>query len=179
MIFKRLLYIFILSALFTGCSTISSWTYKENMYFTAAEKAVIDDVALSIDFRRGYDSNIKLNYMYAAGKFSEKEYRSRENLFVQSLKAYKASECLAVYKKTYEMELIAEKNLYEYKEDEEWENYTYIKKYILPEIKLFNKIFEQSLRKAHPSTSGQISSIKTGSTIPKEKKEAERLPGGE
>ncbi len=143
-----------------SCSTFNSLFYVENKYFTPKERGIVDDLALSIDFRRGYDNKIELNYVYAAGKFSQKEYWSRKHLFVQAIRKYKKSTCLGILKKIYQMEKKATIDMKKYKEEEEWDNYTYISKYIIPEIKQFIAIFEYSMKKVWPRSSEEIKAEK-------------------
>ncbi len=150
----------ILTASLWGCSTFNSLFYSENKYFTPEERPIIDDLALSIDFRRGYDDKMELNYVYAAGKFSKGEYMGRRHLFVQTLRKYKKTQCLAVLKKVYQMEAKATLDMKEYKEDEDWDEYTYISTYIMPEIKLFISIFESSMGKVWRGSKGEMDAVK-------------------
>ncbi len=160
MIFRILPCILTLLIFLPGCSSLSSLSYVENRYYKQKEIEIIDNIALSIDFRRGYDSKIDLNYFYAAGKFSPSEYSSRQNMLVQSLKAYKPEDCLGVYKKAYEVEATSLLYLDEFKKNKDWDNYIYLEKYLIPETKFFVSIFESSMMRAHPSTVMNLDDLK-------------------
>lgn len=83
-----------------SCSTLHKIAYDDNDFFSKKEQEIFDDIAMSIDYRRGFDIKYRLNYLYAAGKFKPEEYRSRSNFFVLSLKRHSPEDCFDLYKKS-------------------------------------------------------------------------------
>lgn len=142
---KSIILLLIPVLLLTQCTTWYRLTKKESKYYTSAEKIILADTTSAIDFRYGFDPDLKLDYIYMAGNFSTSEFLLKEKQLKDALLKYKAEEVIAFYEKIYRLTEILTWHMNDYKEDEEWAEATLIEKYLIPDTKKFLEILEKNV----------------------------------
>lgn len=143
---RKIPVILLLSLLFmTECTTWYRLTKKESKYYTPVELNILADTTAAIDFKYGFDPDMKLDYIYMAGRFSDQEIYSKEKNLKDALLKYKPEEVVGFYEKIYRLTEIQTWYMNDYKADEEWAEATLIEKYILPDTKKFLELLEKNV----------------------------------
>ncbi len=149
------LLIYILPFLLMSCSTWTDLTKKESSFYTEKEKIILEETTSSISFRYGYETDIEIDYVYAAGKFSSSDIQAKSSKMKEVLKKYSTKEIISFYEKIYRMKEIASWKKNDYKKDKDWAKFTLLEKYLLPEIELFTDVLEKNVL----SLAGEYSSV--------------------
>ena len=131
--------------LLTECTTWYRITKKESKYYTPLELNILADTTAAIDFKYGFDPDLKLDYIYMAGSFSDQEISSKEKKLKEALLKYKPEEVISFYEKIYRLTEIQSWYMNDYKKDEDWAESTLIEKYLLPDTKKFLEILEKNV----------------------------------
>ncbi len=136
-------------------------TKTESKLYTDAEKIMLNEITASIDCRYGFDPDLELDYIFKAGKMSDQEIQAKAPGMKKVLAKYKSEEIINFYGKIVHMRDAQVSEMNYYRQDEEWEDATYIQKYLLPEAELFLDILEKNMMQVNPSYSEAINKIKT------------------
>jgi hypothetical protein len=163
----KILLLMILPLLLVECKS-SLWnqiTKKESKLYTDSELLMLNEITASIDFRYGFDQDLELDYVFKAGKFTDKEIQAKAPEMKKVLVKYKSEEIIAFYAKIVQLRNAQASAMNEYREDEEWEDATYIEKYILPEAEMFLDILEKNMMQINSSYGDEIRKIKTKNTV--------------
>ncbi|PKL16439.1 MAG: hypothetical protein CVV49_16235 [Spirochaetae bacterium HGW-Spirochaetae-5] len=163
----KILLIMILPLLLVECkSTLwNAITKKESKLYTDSELIMLEEVTASIDFRYGFEPDLKLDYVFKAGRFTDKEIQSKAPEMKKVLAKYKPEEIISFYGKIVQMRDAHVSEMNEYRQDEDWNDATYIEKYILPEAELFLDILEKNMMQINSSYGDEIKKIKTKNLI--------------
>ncbi len=163
----KIILIMILPLLLVECksSLWNSITKKESKLYTDSELIMLDEVTASIDFRYGFEPDLKLDYVFKAGKFTDKEIQSKAPEMRKVLARYKSEEIISFYVKIVQMRDTQVSEMNEYRDDEEWNDATYIEKYILPEAEMFLDILEKNMIQINSSYGDEIKKIKTNNKL--------------
>lgn len=131
--------------MFAQCSVWYNLTKKESEYYTPDEILILKETTSSAGFSYGFDPDLDLDYIYIAGTYSEKELSSREKSMREVMSSYETDRVTAFYEKIFRLKTIIEWNMNYYHKEEEWEKFTLIKKYILPDTVKFVEMLERNL----------------------------------
>jgi hypothetical protein len=158
----KIIVLMILPLLLVECKS-SLWnriTKKESKLYTSSELIMLDEITASIDFRYGFEPDLRLDYVFKAGRFTDKEIQAKAPEMKKVLVKYKPEEIISFYGKIVQMKDAQVSAMNEYREDEDWEDATYIEKYILPEAEMFLDILEKNMIQVNSSYSDEIKKIK-------------------
>ena len=140
-------------------------TKEESKLYTDSEKIMLDEITTSIDFKFGFDPDLELDYVFRAGKFTDKEIQAKSPEMKKVILKYKSEELIPFYGKIVQMKDAQVMEMNYYREDEEWQDATYIQKYILPDAELFMDMLEKTMILVNPSYANEINKIKIKKTM--------------
>ena len=141
---KRL--VFILLPLFLlQCSLWQQITRKESTFYTEEEKQILEVSTAAIDFRYGFDPSLELDYVYRAGNFTDKELEGKSKRLLEALKKFDREKVVAFYEKMYRLKEILAWNMNNAQQEKEWDDYTLLSKYIIPDTEKFVEMLEKSV----------------------------------
>lgn len=141
---KRLI-ILLLPLFLLQCSTWYQITRKESKYYTEEEKQILEVTTAAVDFRYGFDPSLELDYVYAAGKFSEKELEDKNKKMLEVLRKIDKTKVVEFYEKMYRLKEIITWHMNEARQESEWDDYTLISKYILPDTEKYVEMLEKNV----------------------------------
>ena len=135
----------LLPVLLLQCSTWYQLTKKESKYYTEEEKQILEAATSAVDFRYGFDPNLELDYVYKAGTFSEKELADKNKKMLEVLRKFDKQKVVAFYEKMFRLKEIITWNMNNAQKDKEWDDYTLISKYILPDTENYVEMLEKNV----------------------------------
>lgn len=141
---KRLVFL-LLPVFFLQCSTWYQLTKKESKYYTEEEKQILEVTTAAVDFRYGFDPTLELDYVYKAGTFSEKELEDKNRKMLEVLRGIDKAKAVAFYEKMFRLKEIITWRMNEAQQDKEWNDYTLISKYILPDTEKYVEMLEKNV----------------------------------
>jgi len=141
---KRLVF-FLLPLFLLQCSTWYQLTKKESKYYTVEEKQILEATTASVDFRYGFDPSLELDYVYKAGTFSEKELEDKNKKMLEVLRGIDRAKVIAFYEKMFRLKEIITWNMNNAQNEKEWDDYTLISKYILPDTEKYVEMLEKNV----------------------------------
>ena len=147
---------------FSGCRTLDMLTKKFSTLYTEKEQTMLEETTSAVDYKFGYDPDLDLDYVYKAGKFTDKEVNSRLPEMKKVLSKYPKEEVAAFYEKILTMKESQVWAMNRFRDGKKWTNYTYIQKYILPETEQYLGLLEKNVIQIDPQY---------GETIEDKKKE--------
>lgn len=159
----KLMIIMMLPLLLIECQS-SLWnmiTKEESKLYTDSEKVMLEAVTSSIDFKHGFDPDLEIDYVFKAGKFTDKEILAKAPEMKKILQKYDPKELIPFYEKILRMRDTQAWKMNHYKEKKSWEDSTYIQKYTLPEAELFLDILEKNMIQINPVYNEEIKKRKT------------------
>lgn len=127
------------------CSTWYQLTKKESKYYTPLEINILTDTTNAVDFRFGFDPDMKLDYIYMAGNFSQSELAAREKKMRDALSKYTKEEAVLFYEKIFRLTEIQTWKMNNYKKEEDWPEAALIEKYLLPDTVKFLEMLEKNV----------------------------------
>jgi hypothetical protein len=163
----KIILLMILPLLLVECKS-SLWnriTKKESKLYTDSELLMLNEVTASIDFRYGFDQDLELDYVFKAGKFTDKEIQAKAPEMRKVLVKYKSEEIIAFYGKIFQLRNIQTSEMNYHRQKKNWEDATYIEKYILPEAEMFLDILEKNMIQINSSYGDEIRKIKAKNTV--------------
>jgi hypothetical protein len=131
--------------LILNCSTWYQLTKKESKYYTEEEKLILEATTAAIDFGYGFDPSLKLDYVYKAGIFSEKEIADKNKKMLEVLRKIEKEKVVAFYEKMFRLKEIITWKMNNAQKDREWDDYTLISKYILPDTEKYVEMLEKNV----------------------------------
>ena len=142
---KRIIPLLLPLLLILNCSTWYQLTKKESRYYTEEEKLILEATTAAIDFRYGFDPSLELDYVYKAGTFSEKELTDKNKKMLEVLRKIDREKVVAFYEKMFRLKEIITWNMNNAQKDGEWDDYTLISKYILPDTEKYVEMLEKNV----------------------------------
>lgn len=131
------------------CATYYRIFKKESEYFTAREKVILEKTTDAIGFGSGFDPDLKIDYVFSHSTVKGKAEKKKP-LMEKALAGFKSEEVTAFYEKMFRMKLIIEYKMEDARKDEDWNEYTHMKKYILPSYRIYFEMLEESVATAVP-----------------------------
>jgi len=141
---KKLL-ILLLPLFMLNCGLWYSFTKKESTYYTEEEKVMLDATTAAIDFRYGFDPGLELDYVYRAGNFPDRELEGKSKKMLEALKQFDKQKVVAFFEKMFRLKETLSLRMKEAEKDEEWEDYTLLQKYILPDMEKYIEMLEKNV----------------------------------
>ncbi len=163
----KIIMLMILPLLLVECKS-SLWnqiTKKESKLYTDSELIMLDEVTASIDFKYGFEPDLELDYVFKAGKFTDKEIEAKAPEMKKVLVKYKPEEIIAFYGKIVQLKNVQTSEMNYHRQKKNWENATYIEKYILPESEMFLDILEKNMIQINSSYGDEIKKIKEKNAV--------------
>ncbi|MCL1832920.1 MAG: hypothetical protein FWG49_00300 [Leptospirales bacterium] len=148
----KILIITILPLLIFGC-TSSIWiaiTKKESKLYTKNEKLILIDAASAVNYGYGFDPDLLIDYLFIAGKFTDKEITARSPEMKKAMAKYNADEIVSFYEKTVRLKETLIWKIDNLTKNKKWINATYIQRELLPEAELFLSILEKNVIQINP-----------------------------
>ncbi|NLV66389.1 MAG: hypothetical protein GXY14_01820 [Spirochaetes bacterium] len=142
---KRIIPLLLPLLLILNCSTWYQLTKKESRYYTEEEKLILEATTAAVDFRYGFDPSLELDYVYKAGTFSEKELTDKNKKMLEVLRKIDREKVVAFYEKMFRLKEIITWNMNNAQKDGEWDDYTLISKYILPDTEKYVEMLEKNV----------------------------------
>ena len=142
---KRIIPLLLPLFLILNCSTWYQLTKKESRYYTEEEKLILEATTAAVDFRYGFDPSLELDYVYKAGTFSEKELTDKNKKMLEVLRKIDREKVVAFYEKMFRLKEIITWNMNNAQKDGEWDDYTLISKYILPDTEKYVEMLEKNV----------------------------------
>lgn len=141
----KILIILLLPFMLTQCSVWYNLTKKESKYYSPDELVLLEETTAVSGFSYGFDPDLKLDYIYVAGTYSEKELDAKSKAMRGVLTKYEYDRIESFYEKIFKLKSIIEWNMNYYKKKEKWEKYTLIKTYILPDTEKYVEMYEKNI----------------------------------
>ena len=148
----KILIITILPLLIFGC-TSSIWiaiTKKESKLYTEKEKLILIDTTSAVNYGYGYDPDLFIDYLFIAGKFTDKEIAAKSPDMKKAMVKYSADEIVSFYEKTVKLKETLIWKIENLTKNKKWVNATYIQKELVPEAELFLSILEKNVIQINP-----------------------------
>jgi len=136
--------ILLLPILLVQCSLYYKVFKKESTYYTGQEKTILSETTGALGFGYGFDPSVKLDYIFTHA-YSEAALKENEKKLNEIMKKYEPAAAISFYEKIYQLEQVTLFKMNEYKEDEDWKQYTYIEKYLLPPLQQYLGLLEKSV----------------------------------
>ncbi len=141
----KILIILLLPFMLTQCSLWYKITKEESKYYTAEELVLLEETTAVSGFSYGFDPDLKLDYVYIAGNYSDKELDAKSKDLRTLLAKYDYNQVESFYEKIFRLQTIIEWNMNYYSKKKKWPEQTLIQDYILPDTKKYVEIFEKNL----------------------------------
>ena len=142
----KILIILLLPFMLTQCSVWYNLTKKESRYYSPDELVLLQETTAVSGFSYGFDPDLELDYIYVAGTYSAKELDAKSRAMRDVLTKYEYDRIKSFYEKIYRLKSIIEWNMNYYKKKEDWEKYTLIKTYILPDTEKYVEMYEKNIQ---------------------------------
>ncbi len=141
----KILIILLLPFMLTQCSLWYKITKKESKYYTAEELILLEKTTAVSGFSYGFDPDLKLDYIYIAGNYSDKELNAKSKELRTLLAKYDYNQIESFYEKIFRLKTIIEWNMNYYSKKKKWAEHTLIKDYILPDTEKYVEMYEKNL----------------------------------
>jgi len=149
----KILIITILPLLLLECQS-AIWlalTKKESRLFTEKEKAILIDTTSAANCGYGYDPDLEIDYLFIAGKFTDKEITAKSPDMKKAMLKYGPDEIISFYEKIVQLKETQIWKIDNLTRNKKWINVTYIQKELLPETELFLSILEKNVIQVNPA----------------------------
>jgi len=155
---KILIITIILPLLLFGCqSSIWIWlTKKESKLYTENEKIILIDTTTAINYGYGFDPDLLIDYLFVAGKFTDKEITAKSPEMKKTMGKYSSDEIISFYEKTVRLKESLIWKIDNLTKNKKWINVTYIQKELLPDAELFLSILEKNVIQMNPQYAANI-----------------------
>ena len=165
----KILIITILPMLIFGCqSSIWIWlTKKESKLYTEKERIILIDTTSAVNYGYGYDPDLFLDYLFIAGKFTDKEITAKSPEMRKAMSRHNSDDIISFYEKIVQLK---EAQIWKIDnltkegkraKNRKWINATYIEKELLPEAELFLFILEKHVIQMNPAYGANIEDRKS------------------
>jgi len=98
----------------------------------------------SVEYKSGFDQEMELDFVYAI-RSESMDLSNKTEVLKKSLNSFKNENLFSLYKKIYYLKLKTIYEMEEYEKGEDWQEYTYVKKYYLPPLQQYSFAFEKAL----------------------------------
>jgi len=150
---RKVIALLVLCLALTQCTTWYRLTRKDSKLWNQSDIAILTSVAEAIEFRAGFDPYLDLDYIYMAGNFTKEEIAVKEKKLKEVITSFKSEDVIAFYEKVFSIVEILKWYAEDYKNDEEWNEATYIEKYLLPDTDRFSEMLEKNIIIINPDYS--------------------------
>lgn len=150
MVNKKILTMLLLPLFLVQCATYYKFFKTESEYYTEGEKVILAQTTAAIGFRSGFDPDLKLDYVYSHSAVKDNAAKKKQKM-IKALQAFKPGEVTAFYEKIFRLKRLIEYTMEEAKADEDWNDYTHIKKYVLPSFAVYFNLLEKSVLEVVPA----------------------------
>lgn len=134
----------------TGCQTLDLLTKKYSTLYSEKEKIILEETTASIDYKFGYDPDLDVDYVYKAGKFSDKDINAKLPEMKKVLNKYPKEETIIFYEKIILLKETQVWKMNRFRDEKKWTNYTYIQKHLLPETEQYLGLLEKNIVQIDP-----------------------------
>lgn len=152
-----------LMCLFTArCATyyhIVSFNEPKSVFFSEQEKEILEKTVKSIDFDYGYDPELDIDYVVPMTQ-GFTEFKAGEGGLARALDGVDGDTLADYSNKIYRLKKTTLLKMEKYREDENWKNYTFINKYLLPPLDYYSGLIEKQAIKKSRSYIYQIDNKK-------------------
>lgn len=152
----RTIVFLLLSIQFIQCSSFSK---KGSTFFTNKEKEILKASTAAMGYDYSYDAEIDLDYIFS-NPYSSAGIKNKNLQLEKSLKKFDRSSVIIFYEKVYMLKVKTLSLISTYKEDEEWKEYTHIKKYLYPVLEKYFESLEKVVLKINPKYRSKIKNKK-------------------
>jgi len=149
---KKIFIVLLMPVFLVQCSSIpfvGKFFRSESKFFTEGEKVVLSQTTKAIGYNFSFDPDLKLDYIYSNSSDVELA-KKKEKDFKKVLESFKKEEITSFYEKIYRLKLLLTYTMEEAKKDKDWNDYTLIKKYILPGFTVYYDMLERNVYKIVP-----------------------------
>ncbi|MCP4130465.1 MAG: hypothetical protein GY754_05740 [bacterium] len=144
--FRRFI-IILLPIFFMQCSMYYYFFKDESTFFTPRERQMLASTTQAVGYDYGYDVKVSLDYVFPAAP-GDGDISGKGSAMATALATYDGKAVVAFYEKMYTLRAMTLFKMAEYKEDEDWKEFTYIEKYLLPSLEKYVTLLQgQALRK--------------------------------
>ncbi len=146
---KKIITFLLVPLFLVQCATYYRFFKSESKFFTEGEKVILAKTTAAIGFKSGFDPDLKLDFVYSHSSVKEGAVKKQKDL-KDVLQSLKAEDVTAFYEKIFRLKRLIEYTMDETKKDEDWNDYTHIKKYILPSFVIYFNLLEKSVLQVVP-----------------------------
>lgn len=140
-VFRTLVLLMIISPVFLfSCSQIRN----NDNFFSENELKLLKSTTESIDYGYGYDSRLKLYYIFNFSH-SENNPASKEQQLASVINAVPINDIEALYFKILRIKAQIEVKTAWLKKIEDWRNYTHLKNYLTPAIDSYLEVMKRNI----------------------------------
>ena len=118
------------------------------------------DTTSSINYDYGYDPILYLDFVFIAGRFTEKEITARSPEMRKVILKYNPDEIISFYEKIVQLKETLVWKIDNFTKNRKWINATYIRNELLPEAELFLSILERNVVQMNPQYAANIENRK-------------------
>ena len=127
---------------FLQCST---GVKKTSPLYSSLDKDILARTTEAINYNYGYEEDLELDYFYFDSYRDLKRNNPKIKNFREAAKKFKLKNLISFYEKIYRLKLSTEIKMEQFKEDEEWKDYVYIKNYIYPPLEKYFSLLERTV----------------------------------
>ena len=139
---KKLVFL-ILPIFMVQCAYYYKWFGAESSLYTVQEQKILQETMEVTDFGYGFDQRMKLDYVFML-QHSTKGMAKKKKAVTAIMKKAGPKQAVVFYEKIYRLYLVTRYTMEEAKEAEDWNDYTYVNKYLLPPLKLYTSIIREA-----------------------------------
>jgi hypothetical protein len=135
-----------------GCQS-AIWialTKKESKLYTEKEKIILMDTTSAVNYSYGYDPDLRMDYLFIAGKFTDKEITAKSPEMKKAMLKYNPDEITSFYEKIVRLQETQFWKIDNLTKNKKWINVTFIQNEFLPETELFLSILEKNVIQTNP-----------------------------
>ena len=148
-IMKFRVVVILLSLMFARCATYYHTFYDvpKSTFYTEGEKSLLEKTARPFNFDYGFEPDLELDFVFPLSQgFSD--FKVNEKDLARALDTYDAQTVISYSEKIYLLKRVTMAKMEKYHTDQNWKNYTYIQKYLLPPLAYYSETLEkQALKK--------------------------------
>ena len=148
----KILIITVLPLLFLGCQSAIwlSLNKKESKLYSEKELLILKDTTSAVNYDYGYDPDLLLDYLFIAGKFTDKEITARAPEMKKAMVKHNSGDIISFYEKIIQLQEIQFWKIELLTKNKKWVEVTFIQREFLPETELFLSMLEKNVIQMNP-----------------------------
>jgi hypothetical protein len=120
---------------------------EKSTYFTEQETALLEKTTRAIDFDYGYDQGTGLDYVFPVSR-GYTDFKEDDRELSRALETVDGKVLIAYYEKIYRLKMLTDMKMEKFREDGNWQSYTFLEKYLRPPLEHYTETLEkQAVRK--------------------------------